>query len=90
MQRDVTVTFTNGQISVNPDPVKPKKNDDTVNWAGRVQFTIQGLPGGDIVATGSGSQWSASAGPFSTVTTYKYNVAATGYPTLDPEIEIQP
>lgn len=90
-QRDVTVSFNSGQktISANPDTVKPKVNDDTVEWSGPQQYTIH-LQGRDITATQSGSQWVASAGPWNTKQTLKYDISAPGYTTLDPQIDVQP
>lgn len=90
VQKDVKISFSGTTITVDKDKVQVKQNQDTVGWGGDVQFTIKNLPGGDIVATPQGSKWVASAGPWDSVNTYKYDIAATGYTTLDPQIEIQP
>ena len=90
-QRDVTVTFNSStkNISVSPDPVQVKKAVDGVTWAGAHQFAIV-INGRSTSSTGSGSQWSLTLGPWPDAGTIKYDVTASGYNDLDPDIEVLP
>ena len=88
-QKPVTVSFNSSSktISVSPDPVKPKKNQDGVTWTGSQQFKIK-YQGNTHTATGSGTNWTVVVGTFNTLETIKYDVTSNGYSDLDPEIEV--
>lgn len=99
MQKTADVTVTPGvSITVTPDPVEVHKNQDTVEWKGansqafNIVFRGSGEP---AVSCGlQGSKWVCTAGPFQNTTgkkrKVKYDITASGTPTLDPEVEIQP
>jgi hypothetical protein len=80
-------------ITCNPDPVPVNKDVDTVQWSCSQSFTIKFNGQAPINATGSGSNWTASAGPWNNTTNekkkLKYDVTV-GTTTVDPEVEIQP
>jgi len=88
---DKKVTVTIGStISVNPDPIQAKKNQDKVQWESTTgQFTID-LPGHTITYKQEGQKYIGLSGDFSTVGTLKYSVSASGKPVLDPEVEVVP
>lgn len=98
-QKPVDVTVTPGVgIHVNEDKVKVNKNQDTIAWkstASQQQFGIV-LPAGEppVSCDWQGNKWVCTAGPFQNnsgkTRTIKYDVTASGTPTLDPEVEIQP
>jgi hypothetical protein len=97
-QKSVDVTVTPGvAISVNDEKVKVKRNLDTVSWKATTnnqEFSIIFPPGEPPVTCGwQGNRWVCEAGPFTNNSgssrTFKYDVAASGTPTLDPEVEIQ-
>ena len=85
----VSVSFSNGTISVNKPKVKIKKKDDSVEWSGDRQFSIV-MPGRTVTASQSGSAWLASAGPWDNEQNIKYDVTAPNHADLDPEIEVVP
>ena len=80
-------------ITCHPDPVPVNKDVDTVQWICNQGFTIKFSGQGPINATGSGTNWTASAGPWQNTTkqkkTLKYSVT-TGGTTVDPDVEVQP
>lgn len=97
-QKPVDVTVNPGvDIQVNVKTVQVKKNSDTVSWKAtnsNQQFNIVFPPGEPAVSCDwQGNKWVCVAGPFScgaTARTVKYDVTASGTPTLDPDVEIQP
>ena len=88
-KKDVKVSFSGRTISVDKHKVEPQVNNDTVDWSGPKQYTIE-MPGKTIPATSSGGQWVASAGPWNTKQHIKYDISAPDHDTLDPEIEVVP
>lgn len=98
-QKPVDVTINPGvDIRVNDDKVKVDKNVDTIAWRSTTsnqEFGIV-LPAGEpaVSCNWQGNKWVCTAGPFRNNTgsarTIKYDVTASGTPTLDPEVEIQP
>jgi len=88
--KKVTVTITGRTISVAPDPVQPKVNQDKVKWeCDTGTFTIK-LPGESIPAKQEGSKFVGTSKTFPTVEKIKYSVSAPGADTLDPEVDVQP
>jgi hypothetical protein len=88
--KTVTVTIAGNSISVSPDPVKPKKNQDKVKWeCATGPFTID-LPSESIEGKQNGSTYVGMSKTFPTVEKIKYSVSAPGAETLDPEVDVQP
>ena len=94
MQKDVRISFSGTTISVDQKKVQPKAKDDTVGWSGPQQYTlILHLPSGGtqtINSSPQGSQFLASAGPWDSKQNIKYDVHASGFDPLDPDIEVLP
>src|ERR671918_259702 len=95
-QKPVDVTVTPGVgITVNDDKVKVHKGVDTVAWKSTTtsqEFGISMPPGEPVVSCGwQGNRWVCTAGPFDgDPRTIKYDVTASGTPTLDPDVEVIP
>lgn len=97
-QKAVDVTVNPGvDIQVNTEKIQVKKNSDTIAWKAtksHQQFNIVFPPGEPTVSCDwQGNKWVCTAGPFTcggTARTVKYDVTASGTPTLDPDVEIQP
>jgi len=87
-EKKASITVSGGTISVFPDPVQPKKNQDNVKWECDQQFSI-GLQGNTLRSSQSGNKWSASSGTFPNVQKIKYSIQAGGN-ELDPEVDVQP
>jgi len=93
---DIIVTLKNGKISVDASKVKASASaKHKVKWKCHDgEFHIEFKPGSswpNPTTTNDGGAWKAEAGPFTDVgKTLKYAVKATGYETLDPDIEIIP
>jgi hypothetical protein len=93
---DVIVTLSGGKISVDSSKVKASvAGKQKVKWTSHDgPFTIEFKPGSvwpDPTTTGGAGVWKAETGPFTDPgTTLSYAVKATGYETLDPEIEVIP
>ncbi len=95
-QKPVDVTVNPGvSISVDQNKVQVKKGVDTVAWkstAPQQEFGIV-LPTGEQPAScgWQGNKYVCTAGPFSgDARTIKYDVTASGTPTLDPDVEVIP
>src|SRR5436305_9576572 len=95
-QKPVDVTVNPGvDITVNTDKVQVKKGVDTVAWKSTTsnqQFNIV-LPAGEpaVSCDLQGNKWVCTAGPFDgNPRTIKYEVTASGTPTLDPDVEVIP
>jgi len=91
---DKKVTVTIGStISVDPDPVVLRVNNDKAKWENDA-----GTPFGIVLPAGyptptcgpSGSNYVCTSQTFGTVGTVKYTVTSPGKPPLDPDIEIIP
>jgi hypothetical protein len=87
--KKVTITVSGGSISVDPDPVKPKKATDNVSWECDQSFTID-LPGFTVNYRMEGSKFVGVTGTFPTVETLKYSVSSPGAADLDPDVDVQP
>jgi hypothetical protein len=93
---DIVVSLKGGKISVDfPKVTASAKDHQKVTWKSHDgDFQIDFKPGStwpNPTTTNTGGVWKAETGPFTAVgTTLRYNVKATGYATLDPEIEIIP
>jgi hypothetical protein len=98
-QKSVDVTVNPGvDIRVNVNRVKVDKDSDTVAWKSTTanqEFDIV-LPAGEpaVNCHYQGNKWVCTAGPFENksgkVRVIKYDVTASGTPTLDPEVEVFP
>ncbi len=95
-QKPVDVTVNPGVgITVDVNKVSVKKGVDTVAWKSTTsnqEFGID-LPAGEpAVSCGlQGNKWVCTAGPFNgDPRTIKYDVTASGTPTLDPDVEVLP
>jgi len=90
--KDVTVTI-GGTISVNPDPVVLKKNNDKAKWVNDngTEFGIV-LPSGydQPVCGAQGNKYVCTSKTFGSVGVIKYTVTSPGKPDLDPEVEVVP
>jgi len=90
--KKVTVTIAS-TISVNPDPVVLRVNNDKAKWenSAGVEFGIV-LPAGYPTPTcrREGSNYVCISQTFGTVGTVKYTVTSPGKPDLDPDAEIVP
>ena len=91
---DKKVTVTIGSsISVNPDPVTLRVNNDKAKWENTsgIEFAIQ-LPAGYPTPTcgRQGNNYVCTSQTFGTVGTVKYTVTSPGIPDLDPEADIVP
>ena len=95
-QKPVDVTIDPGVgITVDQSKVQAKKGVDTVVWKStksKQEFGITMPVGEPAVSCGwQGNKWVCSAGPFDGVPrTIKYDVTASGTPTLDPDVEVLP
>jgi hypothetical protein len=93
---DIVVTLKDGKISVDLPKVKASASaKQKVTWKSHDgDFRIEFKPGStwpNPITTNTGGVWKAETGPFTAVgTTLRYAVKATGYETLDPDIEIIP
>jgi hypothetical protein len=97
-QKPVDVTVDPGVgISVNLKKVDVKKGTDTIAWKSTKsdqQFGIvwkhsDGEP--TVKCDWQGNKWVCTAGPFGgEPRTVKYDVTASGTPTLDPDVEVLP
>jgi hypothetical protein len=93
---DIVVSLKSGKISVDLPKVKASvKDHQKVTWKSHDgDFQIEFKAGSDWpnpTTTNTGGVWKAETGPFTAAgSTLRYNVKATGYDTLDPEIEIIP
>jgi hypothetical protein len=95
-QKPVDVTVNPGVgITVDIKKVTVKKGIDTVAWKStksNQQFGID-LPAGEpaVSCAWQGNKWVCTAGPFNgDPRTIKYDVTASGTPTLDPDVEVLP
>ena len=91
---DKKVTVTIGSaISVNPDPVVLRVNNDKAKWENSdgTTFGIV-LPAGYPTPTCGvqGTNYVCTSETFGTVGTVKYTVTSPGKPDLDPEADIVP
>ena len=86
--KNVSITVSGSQISVDPDPVQPKKNQDKVKWQCDQQFSID-LQGSTLQSSQNGNKWSLTSNTFPTVEKIKYSVTVGGN-ELDPEVDVQP
>ncbi|HKS23895.1 MAG TPA: hypothetical protein VJZ76_13920 [Thermoanaerobaculia bacterium] len=93
---DVTVTLRNKKISVDKQsvPVSVEKSEK-VSWTSTDgPFNIEFKPGSHWPNPNTkqvGSSWVAECGPFNNPhTKLQYNITASEYDTLDPEIDIRP
>jgi len=90
--KNVTVTIGN-TISVNPDPVVLKKNQDKARWVNDdgTEFAIVLPAGNDEPTCGlQGGKYVCTSKTFGTVGTIKYTVTSPSKPDLDPEVEVVP
>jgi len=93
---DIIVTLSSGKISVDQTKVKASVSaKQKVKWTSHDgEFHIEFKPGSawpNPTTTGSGGVWKAETGPFTDAgKTLSYAVKATGYDTLDPDIEVIP
>ena len=87
-EKKVTITVSGNQITVDPDPVQPKKNQDNVKWECNQQFSVS-LQGNTIQGQQQGNKYAGSSGTFPTVEKIKYSVTVGGN-ELDPEVDVQP
>jgi hypothetical protein len=93
---DITVTLSNGKISVDFPKVKASvSGKDKVKWKSKDgEFHIEFKLGSDWpnpTTSQDGGVWKAETGPFNQAgITLSYAVKATGFDTLDPDIEIIP
>ena len=95
-QKPVDVTVNPGVgITVDVNKVNVKKSTDTVIWRSTTsnqEFGIT-MPAGEppVTCAWQGNKWVCNAGPFDgSPRTIKYDVTASGTPTLDPDIEVLP
>jgi len=91
---DKKVTVTIGaSISVSPDPIPLRVNNDKAKWENDAgtPFSIV-LPAGlPAPACGpQGSKYVCTSQTFGTLGTIKYTVTSAGKPDLDPDIEVVP
>jgi hypothetical protein len=89
--KKVTVTIASS-ISVDPDPVPLRVNNDKAKWeSDGTPFAII-LPSGYPQPTcgQQGTSYVCTSQTFGTVGTIKYTVTSPGKPDLDPEIDIVP
>lgn len=93
----VTLNSSSKKISVDRNTVQASvSKGERVEWTstdGAFQITFK--PGSNWpnppAAREKDGIWSTSSGPFNKPgTTLSYNVGATGYTTLDPDIEVLP
>jgi hypothetical protein len=95
-QKPVDVTVNPGVgITVDVNKVSVKKGTDTIAWKAtksNQEFGIT-MPAGEpaVTCAWQGNKWVCTAGPFEgSPRTVKYDVTASGTPTLDPDIEVLP
>ncbi|MBV8545515.1 MAG: hypothetical protein JO093_13440 [Acidobacteria bacterium] len=95
-QKPVDVTVNPGVgITVDVNKVSVKKGTDTIAWKStksKQEFGIV-LPAGEpaVSCDWQGNKWVCTAGPFNGAPrTIKYDVTASGTPTLDPDVEVIP
>ena len=86
--KNVSITVSGSTISVSPDPVQPKKNQEKVKWECGQQFSIT-MEGSTLQSSQSGNKWTATSNTFPTVQKIKYSVTVGGN-ELDPEVDVQP
>jgi hypothetical protein len=90
-EKKVSVTI-GSLISVTPDPIQVKKQQDNVKWVNDagIQFGIDipGYPKPQCRA--EGNKYVCVSGTFPTEGTIKYDVTSPGKPTLDPDLEVIP
>jgi len=92
---DIVVSLKSGKISVDLSKVQASASaKQKVTWKSHDgDFQIVFKPGStwpNPTTTNTGGVWKAETGPFTAVGTLRYAVKATGYETLDPEIEVIP
>lgn len=94
---DVTVSLNNKKITVDKNPVQASvSKGERVQWKSTDgAFAIVFKAGSDWpnppAAREQGGVWSTASGPFNRPNTkLQYAVTATGYPDLDPDIDILP
>ncbi len=93
---DIIVTLRDGKVSVDSSKVKASvSGKEKVKWKCHDgEFHIEFKPGSvwpNPATTSDGGVWKTEAGPFTEPgRTLSYAVTATGYETLDPEIEVIP
>jgi hypothetical protein len=81
-----------GSISVSPDSIQLKKNQDNVKWVNDAgtEFGIE-IPGYEAPSCrAEGGKYVCVSTTFPNTGTIKYNVTSPGKPTLDPDLEIIP
>ena len=90
-EKKVSVTVGSA-ISVNPNSIQVKKQQDNVKWTNDAgtQFGIDipGYPAPQCRV--EGNKYVCVSGSFPTEGTIKYSVTSPGVPTLDPDLEIIP
>jgi len=92
---DVTVTLHGNNISVDKPTVSASvSKGERVHWSCTGEFQIVFKPGSDWPNPQTRQQngtWIAESGPFNKPnTTLFYGVTATGFNSLDPQIDVQP
>jgi hypothetical protein len=90
---DKKVTVTIGSaISVNPDPVQLRVNNDKAKWENdngtEFGIVISGYPAPTCGM--QGTKYVCTSQTFGAAGSIKYTVTSPGKPDLDPEIEIVP
>jgi hypothetical protein len=90
----VEISWSGGSPTASPDPVPvdTKKGQDQVHWHSTEDFiiTLETVPPVVINANGSGSNYVANSGKFTTPGKIPYTIAsASGGPAVDPEIDVQ-
>lgn len=89
-EKKVTVTVSSGHITVDPMTVQVKKEHDNVKWiCDTSAFTII-MSGYNITYREEGGKHVGVSGTFPTLGPIKYDVAAPGAKTLDPEVDVIP
>ena len=90
--KKVTVTI-NTTISVDPDPLQLRVNNDKAVWqnSNGTAFAIV-LPSGypTPVCGPQGSNYVCTSQTFGSIGNIKYTVTSPGKPDLDPELDIVP
>jgi len=90
---DKKVTVTIGSsISVNPDPVELRVNNDKAKWVSDgTPFAIV-LPSQYTQPTcgQQGTNYVCMSGTFGSTGTIKYTVTSPGKPDLDPDMDVVP
>lgn len=93
---DVAVTLQNKKITVDKQKVSVSvSKGDRVTWTcDQGEFQVSFKPGSNWPNPNTrqvGSIWQAQSGPFNNPNTQLfYSVSASGYGTLDPEVDVVP